>query len=206
MKRLLRTFFFLVCGLCTFSAFSGETTPRVARLDSLLAAHDYEKIMYELFPEYKGAPATLTSASYKEENLSWLKANAPKAEFPLRYFLSWILKDTDLAEARKWNASGRIALMLDIEACKNRRDRGIVWYMIVEGRDSTLMRADDKKWAMAVDEALQWNSEDLLSVGFSKGWFCGNGNLNSAEDAKNGRIDLRQQIKKRNDLTLNKPS
>lgn len=208
LPLLLGSLLLSLPGFC----FAASTNPRTEKLDAFVASQRYDQVLMTLFPN-RTAPQL--SPEELRNDIEWLRTRAETGEFPLMYFLSWRLMDSDQSEARKWNARGRIGVMLDAQQCSNSRDPRIIWFQIVEGRIlgeiSNNMRLRDtasggpqKEWLLAVDEATHWHENSRPVPSERKGWFCGPANLVSNDQGAIKRHDYLIRLRQSNAEDLEK--
>ena len=182
-------------------ASADELYDRNLVLDEALQEQNYDKIFPILYPQMIKKDSKLSEAEISSD-LRWLSSKSELGHVPLYYFLSWKLIKTDIMQSRKYNAMGRIGLMLDAKECIIPPKIPTI-YVMLEGRlfeNNMPLREDNAAWAVAVNDALIWykNHSDTPPAS----WYCGDGNTLEQEEAKTAKAAYWQKIKINNDVDL----
>lgn len=192
---------YLIPLLFSSLACSEKLLDRSKFLDVALEKQDYQNILTTLYPYLINKNAQL-SEQEATQDLTWLKSKSELGHVPLYYFLSWKLIKTDILQSRKFNAMGRIGVMLYANECI-RSPQYSPLYIALEGRvieNNTPLRDDNAAWAVAVNEALSWYK--LHPDTPSAIWHCGNNNMLEHDVADAKRASYWQKIKVSNDADL----
>jgi hypothetical protein len=169
---------------------------RSARLDGLLQRGDDVDLLQTLFPQMRHQAAL--PREVQAADLAWLERHAGEGRASVLYALSWRLVPVDRERARSVNARARVEWMLASAQCAHAPQPTPLMFML-EGEmvvDMMPLRKENPAWAIAIEQALDWDRS--LAAPVEAGWYCGTGNVKPVPDAAAARQAYWQRIRDSN--------
>ena len=169
---------------------------RRARLDELLQRGDDGALLMLLFPQFQHQPAVPREEQLAD--IAWLEAHADEGRASVLYALSWRLLADDRERARSTNARARVEWMLASAQCARPPQPTPLMFML-EGEavvDVMPLRKENPAWAIAIEQALDWDRSLIAPVDAS--WYCGDRNVKPMPDVAVARQAYRQRIRDTN--------
>jgi hypothetical protein len=168
---------------------------RRAHLDELLQRGDDASLLQALFPQLQHQPAL--EREVQAADLAWLDGHAGAGRAAVLYALSWRLMPNDRERDRSTNARARIEWMLAATQCVRPPQPTPLMFMLEgEAVVDVMQRKENPAWAVAIEQALDWDRSLVAPV--EANWYCGAGNVKAAHDAAVARQAYWQRIRDTN--------